>query len=179
MPPSTETFGIPELLVTILENALPQDLLLWQRVNKTWQVAILQSPRIQEKLYFRMKPCKDTYEQMPFIWNALFVNILLGRKFKDLKGPGLLIPRNAFGGKASYSTASWKQMFVTSPAITEMSVDYHNPRASVPKPMRWIVCESGITIGQIAENLTQNFALGTESTEPAVIWNYKFLDFVY
>ncbi len=70
-------------------------------------------------------------------------------------------------------------MFVTSPAITEMSVDCHNPGASVPKPMRWIVCESGITIGQIAENLTENFALGTESTEPAIIWTYKFHDFVY
>lgn len=69
MSPSTDTFGIPELLVMMLEYATPQDVLLWQRVNKTWHANTQESTRLQEKLYFRTKLCKNVTEQRDAVWN--------------------------------------------------------------------------------------------------------------
>ena len=78
MLPSTRTFGVTELLEMILENATPQDLLLWQRVNKMWYEAIQKSPQIQEKLFFRINPLKKEDKKTgnpfipdPYVWNPL------------------------------------------------------------------------------------------------------------
>lgn len=151
MHPSTETFGISELLETILENATPRDVLLWQRVNKTWQTAIKTSPRLQEKLFFRIAPCKDKYEQDHVIWNPFIDSFLVE---ENNSGCCRGIDRLAFDGKSGYPTASWKQMFVTSPAaiglrtIITGSEGVEVEDVEVGRP---IVCRSGITIGQLAD----------------------------
>lgn len=120
MLPSTETLGIPELFEMILENARPQDVLLWQRVSKTWQAAIQTSSPFQEKLCFRAKPCKNENDQKRAVWN-LFIDLFCREVHNCTTWCCRLIASKAFRGRADYPTASWKQMFVTSPAITEVT----------------------------------------------------------
>ena len=154
MLPSTETFAIPELLDMIFEHARHQDLLLWQRVNKTWHAALQQSPRIQEKLHFRIRPCKDKYEQKSVIWNPLMESLSCTLSMYSCE-----VPKDAFGANAYYPTASWKQMFVTSPTVTELSMHLvllsragHLLGRDLPfGKAKLIACETGITIGQIAD----------------------------
>ena len=146
MHPSTKTFGIPELLEVILENAKPRDVLLWQRVNKTWQTAIKTAPRIQEKLFFKIEPCKDKNELDHAIWNPFIksseVKVI---NTECCRGTGRL----TINGKSSYPTASWKQMFVTSPAAVGLRTMVNDgENISIGKP---VVCGSGVTIGQLAE----------------------------
>ena len=147
MHPSTKTFGIPELLEVILENATPRNVLLWQRVNKTWQTAIKTSPRIQEKLFFKIKPCKDKYEQNHAMWNP-FIESLLVEQMDS--GCCYGIAPHAFDGRCSYPTASWKQMFITSPAATRLRTIIYASSDDV-EIGRPIVCRSGITINQLKD----------------------------
>ena len=146
MHPSTKTLGIPELLEAILEYATPRDLLLWQRVNKTWQTAIKSSPRIQEKLFFRIEPCKDKYEQNHAIWNPFTKSFLVN----DMdSGCCRGIVPHSFDGKNSYPTASWKQMYITNPAVIGLrTIICSSENTETERP---IVCRSGITIGQLAD----------------------------
>ena len=146
MHPSTKTFGIPELLEVILENAAPRDVLLWQRVNKMWQTAIKSSPRIQEKLFFRIKPCKDKYELDHAIWNP-FID---SSDVKEINTGGCrLIGQLTINGKSNYPTASWKQMLITSLAAVRLrTLVYDVGSVHIGKP---IVCGSGVTIGQLVD----------------------------
>ena len=150
MLPSTETFGIPELLGMILENAEPRDLLLWQRVNKTWQAAIQRSPRIQEKLYFKVESCKDEDDEQRAVLNP-FMDVFLHQECSNIWH---WIAKDAFDGKASYPTASWQYMLITNPAKTELEFFRRGGHeGGLATTFSWkIACESGITIGQLADN---------------------------
>ena len=160
MLPSTKTFGIPELLGMILDNARPQDVLLWQGVNKTWQAAFQRSPRIQEKLFIKAETCKDEDEEEqavlnPFMNLFLFYNSFGTCSFsKNAFGEKATcsFSQNAFGGKASYPTASWRQMLISTPAITQLRLARVVHYGSVGRTYFWpIFCKSGITIGQLAK----------------------------
>ncbi len=139
----------------ILESATPHDLLLWQRVNKTWQAAIQRSPRIQEKLFFKIRPCKDEHEEESVVWNPI-TEIFFERNHCDQP----VIAEDTFNGKGSYPTASWKQMSLTSPAITALYIwlvrsgGPGEPFASIMCE-ETIVCESGVTLGQLANTQEQ------------------------
>ena len=135
----------------ILENARPQDLLLWQRVNKTWQAAIQRSSRLQEKLFFKVKICKNENEEKRAVLNP-FMDLFLAQSSPS--GYWDWIPGDAFCGKASYRKASWRKMLITNPAITELEVFVCESLAtSEPSASPWwISCESGITIGQLAKD---------------------------
>ena len=144
---STKTFGIPELLGMILNNARPQDVLLWQGVNKTWQAAIQRSPRIQGKLFFKARTCKDEDEEERAVLNPFIDLFLIFNCFGTWS-----FSKNAFGGKASYPTASWRQMLISTPAITQLELYRYVRCASVKRKCLWpILCKSGITIGQLAK----------------------------
>ena len=147
MLPSTKTFAIPELLEMILEHSTPQDLLLWQRVNKIWRAAIQGSPLIQEKLSFRVNVCKDEHEVDRALWNPLFhFSRLLPSQSQ------IYINDQAFDGKADYPTASLKQMLITSPAVTKLKFLIFGRWC---QRTEWIgsgiVNEAGITIGEVAD----------------------------
>ena len=152
MSPSTDTFGIPELLLEmILEYATPQDVLLWQRVNHKWHAVIQKSTSLQEKLYFCIKPCKDQIEQHDAAWNP-FTELLISRNYS----PDMCcfsIGNDAFSGKANYPTASWKRMLITSPATTWMMIDKYSCNSNKWLCGKAVVCESGITIGRLAQTL--------------------------
>ena len=155
MLPSNETFAIPELLEMILEHATLQELLLWQRVSKTWQATLQKSPRIQEKLHFRIRPCKNKHEQETAMWNPFmksFSSILDANSCE-------ITNNDAFGANACYPTASWKQMFITSPALIELKVSlvdssyllHTRPGRRHLRQVKSIACKTGITIGQVAD----------------------------
>lgn len=146
MLPSTITFDIPELREIILEYARPQDLLVWQRVNKTWQADIQRSSRIQEKLFYRVKTGTHWYDSDCAAWNP-FLDLFCTESYS------CVLCRNftydGLDGKASHPTASWRQMLMTSPAVTEV-------RATSRNRTRWtsaksIICETGVTLGQLAD----------------------------
>lgn len=146
MHPSTKTFGIPELLEVILENATSQDVLLWQRVNKMWQTAIKTSPRIQGKLFYNIEPRKDEKGLDHAIWNPF----MKSDEVKLINSGGCRgIGQLTINGKRSYPTASWKQMLITSPAAVGMrTIVDDGENTYIGKP---IVCGSGITIGQLVD----------------------------
>ncbi|OQO13994.1 hypothetical protein B0A48_00869 [Cryoendolithus antarcticus] len=48
-----EVFTLPELLEMILTKSEMRDILLWQRVDKTFQSTITRSQALQEKLFLR------------------------------------------------------------------------------------------------------------------------------
>ena len=171
MRPSTETFGIPELLEIILENATPQDVLLWQRVNKMWQAAIKTSPRIQEKLFFRIEPCKDKHEQDNVIWNPFIASFLVE---EINSGCCRGIGQHAFDGKISFPTASWKQMFITSPAAIGLRTIVHGSEDI--EIGRRIVCGSGITICQLADFQAEVYAAHAHSVLDVDINICKMID---
>jgi len=61
-PPATTVFAVPELLENILLKLPPLDLLLAQRVNKTFRDQINSSIHIQRKLFFKKDPALDEYK---------------------------------------------------------------------------------------------------------------------
>lgn len=143
----------------ILENARPQDLLLWQRVNRTWQAAIQRSPPIQEKLFFKVKPCKNKDEKKRAVLNPFMDLFLIHGSSTCSAWPyytdcGIrVVADDAFGGKASYPTASWRQMLISAPAITELKL--HKTMAyegGTAWEYSWsIACKSGIAVGELAK----------------------------
>ena len=156
---STEAFGVPELLETILENAEPQDLLLWQRVNKTWQATIQRSPRIQEKLFFKVKPCENDDDEERAVMNP-FINLFLVHGSSSCSAwphytdcGDWVVADAAFGGKASYPTASWRQMAISTPTVTELELHRTagHARGTAFEHIWSVTCESGIAVGQLAK----------------------------
>lgn len=120
------------------------DLLIWQRVNKTWQAAIQRSSRIQEKLFFKVRPCEDEYEFEDAVFNPFMNRFLVRRR----------APKKSFIEKASHATASWKQMAITNQSITELELFNTSAceNGRVLQNVRSIACDSGITIGQLAND---------------------------
>nr|OQO28927.1 hypothetical protein B0A51_03947 [Rachicladosporium sp. CCFEE 5018] len=74
-----EVFGLPELLEMILVQSEMRDLLLWQRVNSTFQSVIARSGTIQEKLFFKTASVKTKHVE---------INWLLADHFKRRVGNG-------------------------------------------------------------------------------------------
>ena len=140
----------------ILEEARPQDVLLWQRVNKTWQAVIQRSPRIQEKLFFKVRPCKDKDEEERAALNP-FMDIFLCYDQPRFALGKCSVEEDAFGGEANYPTASWRQMLISTPAITQLeflrSASFHEGDwRDADAEYKWsISCKSGVTIGQLAK----------------------------
>ena len=160
---STTALGIPELLEMVLDHATPQDLLLWQRVNKAWQAAIQRSPRIQERLFFRIgETCKTVSRKTvvfanPFLKFFAHESTEFRHNFLD----------DAFDGKASHPTASWRQMYMSSPATT--GLDPHMMIGDRLDVGFWVECETGITIGQFADALKDHVALHRRAGEVSSI----------
>ena len=169
MLPSAKALGIPELLEMVLDHATSQDLLLWQRVNKAWQAAIRSSPRIQERLFFRVREiCERVFDKQAVVANP-FV------KFFAHKSGGIayLFSDDAFDGKkASHPAASWRQMYLSSPAVTELELfimsgnDRWKEAGGIVGKFR-VTCENGITVGQFADALKEHLTLHVERWQAA------------
>ena len=176
MRPSTTALGIPELLEMVLDHATPQDLLLWQRVNKAWQATIQRSPRFQERLFFRTK---ETWKTMPN--RAFLVKNPFLERFENTSGwvTTCHFSHDAFDGKkASHPTASWRQMHLSSPAMTDLeaiTLPRCNGRVAASTIVIFrITCMTGITVGQFADTIKEHAAFRGEAGENAETRLYIF-----
>ena len=141
---ANKVFGTTELFEMILLHLSPQDLLLSQRVSKEWQAAVKTSHRIQTKLFFRAEKFTDHHRGSallnPFHHHFLVRN---NRYIYSLE--------DAFEGKASCPHASWRQMFLTSPAIEELQtlmIFYFGEEPDY----NWLIGRtSGIRLGDLVE----------------------------
>ena len=158
MLPSTTALGIPELLEMVLDHATPQDLLLWQRVNNAWRAAIQKSPRIQERLFFRIREIYETVSHEEVVVANPFLEF-----FAEKCGEATyFFSDDAFDGKASHPTASWRQMFTSSPAVTKLDASIGFKGRGVGFRIK---CETGMTIGRFADALKEYSAPYTRAGE--------------
>ena len=171
MLPSTTALGIPELLEMVLDYAAPQDLLLWQRVNKSWQAAIERSPRFQEKLFFRIRETRKTVsDENCVVWNPFLKFFAHG----SIDGWHLFFD-DAFDGKASHPSASWRRMYFSSPAVTELyTMMKFDDKSRHPlgglQVHELVSCATGVVLGKVADTLKKHVTHNTE--------HYQFAKFV-
>ena len=184
MLPSTTALGIPELLEMVLDHATPQDILLWQRVNKAWQAAIQRSPRIQERLFFRIKEtCKRAFDKKTcprFDRDRVVANPFLKFFASRRRETQHIFYDGTFDGKASHPTASWRQMYLSSPALTDLQVVMQFEITSykevpVVSAICPIACETGITIGKFADAFEEYIARYTRYGE-VILYLFCFIE---
>ena len=145
MSASTQVFNTLELLRMILELTEPRNLLSHQQVNKTWQGVIKTSPILQQKLHYKVDPLKDSRGN-PFTWNPFIGYLSLPHPYSRF---GLHSFDTEIFHKHNFHIASWKDMHLTTPAITEMLLiedqdEYH------------LEFEAGITFCQLFSSLEDN-----------------------
>ena len=135
----------------VLDHATPQDLLLWQRVNKAWQAAIQGSLRIQERLFFRIRETCETVPHKRVVVANPFLNFFAHKSSEA----DYFFLDDAFEGKASHPTASWRQMYMRSPVETLFVVGIVLKQGGLRNGFQF-GCETGITIGQFADALKEH-----------------------
>jgi len=144
---AARTLTTPELLELILSQLSDRDLLLAQRVCRTWHTLISSSPTLQTTLYFRAPHstiASDQYTLNPFITSA-FPFLLtpdrplsdeevdyLDRKFSQTTPPVALGTMTDAPEPFQYSAwvrneeawkrkeASWRKMYVANPPVTRV-----------------------------------------------------------
>ncbi|KAL6237201.1 hypothetical protein BDW75DRAFT_88479 [Aspergillus navahoensis] len=132
-------FLLPELLEAVLSNLPQRDLLLVQRVNRTWLEIISHSRLLQQKLFFqttraRLQPCKEfTVEFNPLLQEMFpafypddetlnWEDSCIGTSCDCYHGgPRELRAQAWFGSEISRQAvlrpdASWRRMFPSDPA---------------------------------------------------------------
>jgi len=169
--PRDRVFDTPELLEAILVQLPQQDLLLAQRISRSFETAIKSSPKIQQALFFRAEPIKD-----PRKW---FINPILRRHFlpffvlspaaQDLKSIELLDwvagdrTRKAF----LYKNASWRKMLIIQPPPQNLSiVEFCNADGGDDKRTAEIPFEDtqGVSMGTVYD-IAQSFVCNEEQSD--------------
>lgn len=131
-PACTRVFETPELLEAILARLPPRDLLHAQRVSHGFQSIIKTSPKLQQALFFRPAPFKNSKS-----WT---LNPLL----RDLFLPWFIISENRWQlpehdtlrlldwsssertrEAMLYSDASWRRMLLIQPPPKELLIDQY------------------------------------------------------
>lgn len=121
---STDAWAITEIAENILSQLCLKDLLLAQRVSKSWRDLIQSSPRLQQDLFFRPREAKGSadgtrtrvlnpllVEHMP-LWFSRGKNVWRQR-VTDVPWAET-VARLAFMRKE----ASWRNMLITQPPLT-------------------------------------------------------------
>ena len=76
------------------------------------------------------------------------------------------INNHAFTGKASHPTASWRQMSITNPVLTRLYLVSTKAKGrGTDRDIGGIVCDTGITIGQLADAHKKKLALHPDCSE--------------
>lgn len=158
MPSSTEVFNMYELVSLIFEHTATYDLLVYQRLNKTSQALIKDTPLFQAKLFLKVELSTDSHVNKVRGWNP-FINLLCKNKCKEaskcfeISGEGL----KAF----DRPTASWSSMFLSNPALTEVEVCVWG--GCKPRELS-IKSDTGVTIGLLAETQKEGSQLRPDPT---------------
>lgn len=160
MAASNKVFNIPELLESILDHGLAKDLLLQQRVNKTWQGVIQGSSSIRRKLHYdEDSEFKEVEWEEPdrIRWNPLMTSFWVGREQQMMccQEVDLEVIR-----KFDFPSASWKAMYITSPAMKTVTLRSGNYILGTLYSM------SGVTIGKLAETQQEGSSLRIDETRP-------------
>ncbi|MCJ1452028.1 hypothetical protein MMC28_002368 [Mycoblastus sanguinarius] len=120
MASAHQVFTIPEILEIIIFHLPEQDLLLLQRVNKTWLDIIKTSPHLQQKLFYTASVLESAKSVAKIKWNPFL------RHFMKCRGQRLAHQKVELDvvtiAQADYPTASWKNMFFTQPAASGMLI---------------------------------------------------------
>jgi hypothetical protein len=135
---AARTLSTPELLELILSQLSAYDLLLAQRVCKTWHTLISSSPTLQTALFFHVPKCATSSKQHtlnPFINSAIPFLLtrdgnLSGDEIDKLDPEVLQITdapkRFRFSAWSRYEEAwkrkeaSWRDMYVALPPVTRV-----------------------------------------------------------
>ncbi|KAK6431310.1 hypothetical protein LTR95_012531 [Oleoguttula sp. CCFEE 5521] len=73
---ASEVFGLPELFEMILIESSMKDVLLWQRVDKTFNRVIAHSKTLQQRLFFRPMDADERKPVLNRLVRNHFVRIL-------------------------------------------------------------------------------------------------------
>lgn len=139
---------IPELLELICMHLPALDVLVNQRVSKTWQSTIQHSRCLQEKLFFKASVPRENndearlLEPRDFAWNPFIL------RFGTLGNRSVLLDTKTLHLE-DYGHGSWKKMFVVNP--TDYDISMMRGRWSW-KPIRTHVEDpDGVRMSQIVD----------------------------
>ena len=120
---------IPELLENVLTQLPARDLLMCECINKTWHAVIKNSNTLQEKLFYKcdLVTLSDDMDESDLEINPFF--LLLQRRWAFR---ALTEERATSFNSLDYPEASWKQMYLSRPAVWKIEIlkDFHNPSYS-------------------------------------------------
>jgi len=153
-------FGTPEILEQILLELPIKDILLVQRVNKTFHATVTDSPRLQQAVFLKPvpgKPLHRRYDEISTPWAegpedpkcyTILRNPWYGTLVQLYKTPPTThAARDAVGRPE----ASWRRMHVCQPPITAIWVNddngYYSGLALDPVGHRTNTCPGGVFTG--------------------------------
>ena len=115
----SKVFAIPELLEMILVHLPARDLLMCERINKTWHAVIKESNTLQEKLFYRcdLATLNSDMDKEDLEINPFF--LLVQRRWSFA-----VYQENAADGfrGLDYPEASWKKMYLSRPAVCKVAM---------------------------------------------------------
>ncbi|KAE9382252.1 hypothetical protein N431DRAFT_425683 [Stipitochalara longipes BDJ] len=182
-------FSIPEVLEAILLNIQPRHLLVdAQRVNRTWHSTVKYSPALQRLLFFEACPKNDNREPE--------FNLLLIAAFPpffnhnpdvedDAKWTQESLSRidwnSSLPKRDAYSReeASWRQMLVLQPPITELNIfKSWSSMTGMGKIRGRVTVPEGLRMGLLYDLVEEEAHAGTtfQSTDFDLHWNLPTLE---
>ena len=148
----SKVFGITELLETVLTHLPARDLLMCECINKTWHAVIKKSNTLQEKLFYRCHPVtlsKDM-DKLDLEINPFF--LLVQRRWscvtKKEKGA------NGFED-LDYPEASWKNMYLSRPAVCKMGITRKSPESSASDLLVQVIQHDNIKMNHLRNSNTK------------------------
>ena len=171
-------FQINELIESILKHATPKDVLLWQRVNTSFRAVIIRSPALQAKIFFKIKVHNHLTDGPEYnIEYSPFLPLLMTLNSEDRYRK--IVYR--FRSEVQYPKASWRDMFISSPAPTVLSV-WHGvdiskgfatgPTLHWPRESTWNRTD-GFKLGRLAEIVADwpYCLIDTKMSEKFPVWS--------
>lgn len=122
---STKVLAIAELIETILIQVPPLELLLLQRVSKTWRAAIKESKPLQRKLFFEVDPTRAGNDVSDFEWNPFLMKYgTLGIDTGSVKclGGFCMDFETKDINRFDHRGVSWRKTLVAHPVDTEVII---------------------------------------------------------
>ena len=145
----SKVFGITELLETVLTHLPARDLLMCERINKTWHAVIKESNTLQEKLFYRcdLVTLSRDMDDSDLEINPFF--LLLQRRWSFA-----VFQENAADGfeGLDYPEASWKKMYLSRPAVCKMGIRKKSPDSSTSDLLVEVIQDNTIKMNHLRDS---------------------------
>ncbi|KAK3176580.1 hypothetical protein OEA41_007903 [Lepraria neglecta] len=158
----------------ILFHLLELDLLLLQRVNKTFQTFIENSPCLPAKLFLTAVIREDEAPVSNLRWNRMLDPLIKASELVKPTENYIQLDVQALK-RADYPSASWKKMFLTQPAVGTQSLHIFHPNPEMTISPRHLI--RGLRMGQLVglprfdkTKLDEGRLIGTHGKRGAEIW---------